>query len=206
MTILGKSKESGLAQIADNVQNKVAFMCNCCGCCCHVMQSIKTLDSRPGIITSNFIMEVDLSKCKGCGKCAKACPIDAIMIEKKTEGAREIKWAVRNEQSCLGCGVCTTVCKTGAASMKSRSQRVLVPETVFDQRVMMAIERGKLADMIFDDPEKLSHRALGRILGALEKTAPVKAMMAAQSLNSSFLKGIVKEAKKKSGVLADIFS
>jgi hypothetical protein len=81
-----------------------------------------------------------------------------------------------------------------------------VPENVFDQRVMMAIERGKLADLIFDDPGKLSHRALGRILGALEKTSPVKAMMAAQSLNSSFLKGIVKQAKKKAGGLADIIS
>ena len=31
MTILTRSKESGLAQTADNVQNKVTFICNCCG-------------------------------------------------------------------------------------------------------------------------------------------------------------------------------
>lgn len=206
MTILTRSKESGLAQTADNVQNKVTFICNCCGCCCHVMRGIKTLDHRPGIITSNFVMDVDLSKCKGCGKCAKACPVDAISIDRRMDGTKEIKWAVRSEQSCLGCGVCTTVCKTGAASMKSRARRVLVPETVFDQRVMMAIERGKLADLIFDDPGKLSHRALARILGAIEKSEPIKAKMAAQSLNSSFVKGIVKEAKKKAGVLANIIS
>ncbi len=206
MAILARSKESGLAQTADNVKNKVTFICNCCGCCCHVMRGIKTLDHRPGIITSNFIMDVDLSKCKGCGKCAKACPVEAISIDRRMDGTKEIKWAVRNEQSCLGCGVCTTVCKTGAASMKSRAQRVLVPETVFDQRVMMAIERGKLADLIFDDPGKLSHRALGRILGAVEKSGPIKAKMAAQSLNSSFMKGIVKEAKKKAGGLTNIIS
>lgn len=206
MTILALSKESGLAQTADNVQHKVTFICNCCGCCCHVMRGIKTLDARPGIITSNFIMEVDLSRCKGCGKCAKACPVEAIRIDKKMNGTKETKWAVRNEQACLGCGVCTTVCKTGAASMEPRAQRILVPETVFDQRVMMAIERGKLADLIFDDPEKLSHRALRRILGALEKSKPLKAVMAAQSLNSSFIKRLVKEAKKKAGNLANILS
>jgi ferredoxin len=132
------------------------------------MRGIKTLITVLGL-HSNFIMDVDLSKCKGCGKCAKACPVEAISIDRRMDGAKEIKWAVRNEQSCLGCGVCTTVCKTGAASMKSRAQRVLVPETMFDQRVMMAIERGKLADLIFDDPGKLSHRALGRIMGAVEE-------------------------------------
>ncbi len=76
------------------------------------------------------------------------------------------------------------ILRSGGATMKPRPQRVLVPETVFDQRVAMAIERGKLADMLFDDPEKLSHRALGRIIGVLEKTSPFNAAMASDRVES----------------------
>jgi len=90
--------------------------------------------------------------------------------------------------------------------MKPRPQRVLVPETVFDQRVAMAIERGKLVDLIFDDPEKLSHRALGRVISVIEKTSPFKAAMASESIKSSFLNALVNGAKKQAGDLSDIFT
>lgn len=90
--------------------------------------------------------------------------------------------------------------------MKPRTQRTLVPETVFDQRVMMAIERERLADLLFDDPGRLSHRALSRMMHAIERSAPGKAMLAAQSLNSSFLKAIVRGAKAQSKDFVDLMT
>ncbi|RYD05962.1 hypothetical protein N752_06870 [Desulforamulus aquiferis] len=35
-------------------------------------------------------------------------------------------------------------------------RRVFTPETTFDRYIAMAIERGKLANLVFDDPGKLS--------------------------------------------------
>lgn len=206
MNILAKSKESGLVQTGDNVKNKVTFICNCCGCCCSVMRALKSLDLNKPLVSSNWIMEVDIAKCKGCGECAKVCPMNAVHLEKESEGNKKKRWAVRQEELCLGCGVCKTVCKTGAAKMMSRPQKVFVPDTVFDQRVKMAIERGKLADLIFDDPEKMGHRVLGRIMRSLESSPPFKAAMAIEPLQSVFLNTIVKGARKGAGPLADILT
>lgn len=206
MGILGKSKDANLIQIGDNVQRKVSFICNCCSCCCHMLRGIKTYNINRGVVSSNWIMEVDLSKCKGCGECAKACPVDAISVDKRSEGDKKKRWAIRDEEVCLGCGVCSKICKSGGATMKPRAQRILAPETIFDQRVAMAIERGKLADLLFDDPEKLSHRALGRLISVIEKSSPFKAAMASESIKSSFLNLLVKGAKRQTGNLTDLFT
>ena len=66
----------------------------------------------------------------------------------------------------------------------------------------MAIERGKLADVFFEERERLTHRALARILGLLERSPPWKAAMAIKPLRSAFLSAIVKRAKKTTGELS----
>jgi ferredoxin len=204
MRILQSCKDMGLVQTADNVQRRVAYICNCCACCCGMIRALKTFNLPNAIASSNWIMEVDLSRCTGCGQCVEACPMDAVEIAEAGEGSEKRRWAVRDATLCLGCGVCTSACRTGAASMKPRARRVYTPETIFDQIASMAIERGKLADLIFYDPERLSHRALGRIAGLLEKSAPFKAAMAVKPLRSVFLNALVKGAKGMSGAIAEI--
>ena len=203
MHILEDCKQKGLAQLGDNVQHKVVSICNCCTCCCHVVRGTKYLNHHGGIVSSNWTAQVDLSRCNGCGRCAKTCPMEAISVAEKKEGDKVHKWAVLDPALCLGCGVCYSVCKPGGITMTSRDKRVLAPETVFDKLVMMAMERGKLAHLIFDDPERLSHRVIGRLVNILEKSPPSKAAMAIRPLRSAFLTTIINASKKRVGEVSE---
>ncbi len=150
-------------------------------------------------------MDVDLSLCKGCGRCAKVCPVGAIEIAQQGEGDKKRKWAARDETLCLGCSVFYSACEFSAISMRPHERRVFTPETIFDQTVSMAIERGKLADLLFDEPEKLTHRALGRMVSILEKSPSFKAAMAISPLRSAFLKALAAGANRMLGDFVQVF-
>ena len=205
MAILAQSKDAGLAQTADNVQRQVSYICNCCGCCCGMMTAIRRFDIRNAIVSSNWISEVDLARCNGCGRCVKACPTQAIeIIQGEPQGNKRPRWAVRDADLCLGCGVCYGACTHGAMHLQPREQRVFTPETTFDRMVAMAIERGKLAELILDNTEGWGYQALGRMIQVLEATPPYKAARAVKPLRSAFLNTIVSGVKASSGKAKEI--
>jgi formate hydrogenlyase subunit 6/NADH:ubiquinone oxidoreductase subunit I len=194
MRIVEECKAKGLAQTGDNVKESVTFLCNCCGCCCVLMNAMRHYNMRHAIVSSNWTMTPDAGKCTGCGCCEKACPIQGIDIALKPDGSGKV-CVGPGEELCLGCGVCATVCPQKGISMTSRQQRVFTPETGFDKTVQMAIDRGKLADVVFDAPSNLGLHALGRILSALEKSAPGKAALAVKPLRSVYMNALLRLRK-----------
>jgi len=203
--ILQECKDAGLAQLGDTVRSRVAYICNCCGCCCEMVQAMKRLDIRGAILTSNWIVEVDAQRCTGCGKCAEVCPVDAIDMTWRTNGKKPRSQAVPEETLCLGCGVCQAQCESGAIRMKPRERRVFTPRTHVERIVAMAIERGRLSDLVFDNPQRLSHRALGPIARAIEKSPVFKAAMAVKPLQSAFLNRVVANAKRNLGEICEMY-
>jgi len=188
MKLLEKAYDHNLVQFGDNVRNGVNFICNCCGCCCEAMIAARRFALLSPVHTTNFIPAVDEAKCTGCGKCADACPVEAMTLVSANDPRKpKRRKAALNAEICLGCGVCVRACATGALRLESREERVITPVNSIHRVVLMAIERGKLQNLIFDNRALASHRAMAAILGAILKLPPVKRIMASRQMKSKYL-------------------
>jgi ferredoxin len=186
--VLQRAIENNLVQFGENVRQRVSFICNCCGCCCEAMLAAKRFAVLHPIATTNFLPEVDAEQCNGCGKCVEVCPVEAMGLVAAGDPHKSKRKRARvNEELCLGCGVCVRQCRTGAVKLKPRAQRLITPVNTAHRTVLMAIERGKLPELIFDNHALFSHRAMAAILGAILKLPPVKQAMASRQMKSRYL-------------------
>jgi [FeFe] hydrogenase (group B1/B3) len=98
----------------------------CRGCLAHRCENA----CRFGAISfdQNHAAQIDKTKCKECGACAKVCPYTAIISRKRPcENACKIKAIHMNEEKaaaiddekCVACGACVYQCPFGAISDKS---------------------------------------------------------------------------------------
>ena len=76
--------------------------------------------------------------------------------------------------------------------LKSRPRRVITPLNFLHLAVVMAIERGKLQNLIFDNQALFSHRAMAAILGVILKLPPVKQAMASRQVKSRYLETLIR--------------
>ncbi len=190
--LLQEAWDRSLVQFGENVQRRVNFICNCCGCCCEAMIAARRFAILNPVHTTNFIPEVRQENCNGCGKCVAACPVEAMTLVSANDPHKpKRKTAKLAEDRCLGCGVCVRACGHDAVALKSRPARVLTPVDGVHRVVMMAVERGKLQDLIFDDRALWNHRAMAAILGAVLKLPPVKQRLANREIRSRYVETLL---------------
>jgi len=196
LDLLQQAYEYNLVQFGENVQKRVNFICNCCGCCCEAMITARRFAVLNPIHTTNFIPVITSEGCNGCGKCVSICPVEAVSLVSANDPKHpKIKQAKLDEERCLGCGLCVRACNKGNIQLKSRQERVLTPVNGTHRIVMMAIERGTLQDLIFDNRVLWSHRALAAVLGVILRLAPIKQALASQQVKSRYLETLIKRMR-----------
>lgn len=116
LQIVSRTEEAGLVHFVDNAEGDVQHNCNCCGCACWNVGSIRRRKiPRDVLMATYFIRTTDEEQCTGCGECAEICPVQAVRLE---EGLPVVE-----EDWCIGCGVCGTVCPTGAVQIEVRPDK-----------------------------------------------------------------------------------
>ncbi len=192
LDLLQQAYEHNLVQFGENVRESVNFICNCCGCCCEAMIAARKFGMLNPVHTSNFLPQVAQEACTGCGKCVTACPVAAMSLVSANEGREpRARKAKVDEELCLGCGVCVRTCSRAALDLKSRPERVITPVNSLHRVVVMAIERGDLQDLIFDNRVLWNHRALAGVLGVILKLPGIKQGMASKQMRSVYLDRLI---------------
>jgi ferredoxin len=196
--LLQKARDFNLVQFGENVQENVNFICNCCGCCCEALIAARKFGFLNPVHTTNFIPSVIEENCNGCGKCVSLCPVEAMTLVSSNEPDKPLKKKAKlNQEICLGCSVCLKGCEKKAIRLSSRKERVITPVNSVHRVVLMAIERGKLQNLIFDNRVLLSHRAMAAVLGVILKLPPLKQALASQQFKSRYLVELIRRQNIK---------
>ncbi len=194
MDLLQQACDQNLVQFGENVRESVNFICNCCGCCCEALIAARRFGSLNPVHTSQFIPVVDESQCNGCGKCVSICPVEAMTLVSTNDPRHpKMKKAKLDEDACLGCGVCVRACSRQGLSLRSRPQRIITPLNSTHRAVVMAVERGHLQNLIFDNRVLWSHRALAAVLGVLLRLPPLERAVASEQIKSRYFEYLVKK-------------
>jgi ferredoxin len=196
LALLDEARGRNLVQFGENVKSRVSFICNCCGCCCEAMIAQRRFGLLNPIHTTNFLPVVDAGSCTGCGECAAVCPVEAMTLVSANDPRHPKKKRARvDEALCLGCAVCVGACRPKSLSLRSRAERVITPLNSAHKAVLMAIERGKLQNLIFDNQALASHRAMAAVLGVILKLPPIKQAMASKQMKSRYVETLIARLK-----------
>ena len=139
---------------------------------------------------------MDEATCNGCGKCVNICPVEAMTLVSANDPHKPRKRRAELAADDLpGLRRVHPRLPHKALWLEPRPERVVTPVDTLHRTVLMAIERGRLQDCIFDNRALFSHRAMAAILGVILKLPPTKQVLATQQVKSRYLAKLLEQVK-----------
>ncbi len=114
--IIRRSHEAGLVHqlITAPISDYFYVICNCCPCCCVMLNSSIRYGARNTAVSSNFIIKKDELLCTECGSCVDRCHFGA-----HTQMGEKYLF---DRINCVGCGLCVTSCPSGALTLRRKDE------------------------------------------------------------------------------------
>ncbi len=131
--ILVRAEADGLIHFSSNHKGEKDFICNCCGCCCKVLEYINRYNIPTAVSNADYYAILDQSACNACKKCLDRCQVKAV-----TYDGRKIHI---HSDRCIGCGLCASACPSHAISMRHKSPHELSPTYADDMEFMQALSK-----------------------------------------------------------------
>ncbi len=143
--VLDKAEKLGLVHTTDNIKQNPTFICHCCRCCCELLAGINKRNIPNSLVPSNFMVQIDYTRCSKCGVCAKRCPVGAMTHSAEPEGRRQLYY---DRERCLGCSVCVSGCERQAIKLTGRPRKPHIPQNYLTRHMKIAREKGRLRPTI----------------------------------------------------------
>ena len=80
----------------------------------------------------------------------------------------------------------------GGVKLKKRGRRIYTPAGYYEKAVAMTLQRGRLADQLFYDPNRTSHRFFSRLLNTILKAPPIRQLLATERVGGAFVRSIAR--------------